>query len=174
MPNLMWRVKLVAEVQAGLTTEVAVARIERDQQANLAQFGLSLAEATLQAARGRGAGTTDRHLADWALCGLERAKWRLWHGHWPGCRRQLAARCRWTQPKHVREVAGIGRFQRHGGELLGYLERNEGARIRYAARRQCREPISTALVESMVNEIVARRKQDAADAPEQGDGAALP
>ena len=54
-------------------------------------------------------------------------------------------------------VAGIGRFQRHVGELLGYLERNEDALVHYAARRRRGEPISTAFVESAVNEIVAKR-----------------
>ena len=53
---------------------------------------------------------------------------------------------------------------RHASELLGYLERNEGALVHYApslacsvARRRCGEPISTAFVESAVNEIVAKR-----------------
>ena len=64
---------------------------------------------------------------------------------------------RWVQHKHVRDVAGIGRLQRHASELLGYLERNEGALVHYAARRRCGEPISTAFVESAVNEIVAKR-----------------
>src|SRR5215212_8201898 len=54
-------------------------------------------EHALQAARGLGAGTVEKHLADKAVRGLERAKWRLWHGRWPGCRRKLAALCRWTQ-----------------------------------------------------------------------------
>ena len=54
-------------------------------------------------------------------------------------------------------VAGIERFQRHVGELLGYLERNEDALVHYAARRQSGEPISTAFIESAVNEIVAKR-----------------
>jgi hypothetical protein len=114
-------------------------------------------EHALQAARGLGAGTANTHLADEAVRGLERAKWRLWHGRWPGCRRKLAALCRWMQRKHVRDVIGIGRLQRHVRELLGYLERNEGALVHYAARRRCREPISTAFVESAVNEIVAKR-----------------
>jgi hypothetical protein len=39
----------------------------------------------------------------------------------------------------------------------GYLERNEGALVHYAARRRHGEPISTAFVESAVNEIVAKR-----------------
>jgi len=57
----------------------------------------------------------------------------------------------------MRDVAGIGRLQRHVSELLGYLERNQAALVHYAARRRRGEPISTAFVESAVNEIVAKR-----------------
>ncbi len=89
--------------------------------------------------------------------GLERAKWRLWHGRWPGCQRKLAALCRWARRKHVRDVAGIGRLERHVSGLLGYLERNQRALVHHAARRRRGEPISTAFVESAVNEIVAKR-----------------
>src|SRR3954464_4988790 len=54
MPKLVWRVKLVAELQAGVTTETEVARIERGEEAGLADLGLRLPEAkqltaTLQA-----------------------------------------------------------------------------------------------------------------------------
>ena len=45
MAKLVWRVKLVTELQAGETTEVEVARIERDEQVGLADLGLRLAEA---------------------------------------------------------------------------------------------------------------------------------
>ena len=45
MPKLVWRVKLVAEFEAGETTEVEGARLERDEQAGLADLGLRLAEA---------------------------------------------------------------------------------------------------------------------------------
>ena len=45
MAKLVWRVKLVTELEAGETTEVEVARIERDEQAGLADLGLRLAEA---------------------------------------------------------------------------------------------------------------------------------
>jgi hypothetical protein len=110
-------------------------------------------EHALQAARGLGTGS----VTDEAVRGLERAKWRLWHGRWPGCRRKLMALCRWTQRKPLREVAGISRLQRHVSELVGYLKRNQGALVHYAARRRRGEPISTAFVESAVNEIVARR-----------------
>jgi hypothetical protein len=43
--KLVWRVKLVAELQPGVTTETEVARIERDKEANLAELGLRLEEA---------------------------------------------------------------------------------------------------------------------------------
>jgi hypothetical protein len=112
-------------------------------------------EHALQAARGLGA--ADKHLSCEAVRGLERAKWRLWHGRWPGCRRKLAALCRWAQRNYVRDVAGISRLERHVRELLGYLEGNHGALVYYAARRRRGEAISTAFVESAVNEIIAKR-----------------
>jgi len=88
---------------------------------------------------------------------LERAKWRLWHGRRAGCRDRLAALLRWTGRRPVREAAGIDRLRRHVTGLLGYLERNRGALVPYAARRRRGQPISTAFVESAVNEIVAKR-----------------
>jgi hypothetical protein len=112
-------------------------------------------EHALQAARGLGA--ADTHLSCEAVRGLERAKWRLWHGRWPGCRRKLAALCRWAQRSDVHDVAGILRLERHVRELLGYLEGNHGALVHYAARRRRGEAISTAFVESAVNEIIAKR-----------------
>ena len=112
-------------------------------------------EHALQTARGLGA--VDANLAAEAVRGLERAKWRLWHGRWLGCRRKLAALCRWVRRTHICGVAGIGRLEQHASELLGYLERNQGALVHYAARRRNGEPISTAFVESSVNEIIAKR-----------------
>jgi hypothetical protein len=112
-------------------------------------------EHALQNARGLGAG--DAKLVAEVVRGLERAKWRLWHGRWPGCRRKLAALCRWARRASILGIAGIGRLEHHVGELLAYLERNRGALVHYAARRRNGEPISTAFVESSVNEIVAKR-----------------
>jgi hypothetical protein len=114
-------------------------------------------EHALQTARGLGAGAADPDFADEAVRNLERAKWRLWHGRWTGCRHKLAGLYRWTKCTHVREMAGIDRLQRHIIELLGYLERNQDMLVHYAARRRRGEPISTAFVESAVNEIVAKR-----------------
>jgi hypothetical protein len=112
-------------------------------------------EHALQTARGLGA--ADAHLAAEAVRGLERAKWRLWHGRWPGCRRKLAALCRRARRTSIHGMAAIGRLEHHVSELLAYLERNQGALVHYAARRRNGEPISTAFVESAVNEIIAKR-----------------
>ena len=114
-------------------------------------------EHALRTARGLGAGRAGTRLANGAIHKLERAKWRLWHGRWAGCRRKLADLRRWTDRQHLRGVPGVGRLQRHVAELLSYLERNQDALVPYAARRRRGEPISTAFVESAVNEIVAKR-----------------
>ena len=114
-------------------------------------------EHALQAARGLGTSAIDASLADTAVRGLERAKWRLWHGRWPGCRRRLAALCRWAERRSVRDVAGIDKLRQHVADLLSYLERNEAALVHYAARRRRGEPIATAFVESAVDEIIAWR-----------------
>ena len=45
MPKLVWRVKLVAELRPGVTTETEVARIERGEAVGLAELGLRLDEA---------------------------------------------------------------------------------------------------------------------------------
>jgi hypothetical protein len=60
VPKLVWRVKWVAELRPGVMMETEVARIERDEQAGLADLGLRLAEtkrltAALQVSWPRGA-----------------------------------------------------------------------------------------------------------------------
>ena len=118
-------------------------------------------EHALQSVRGLRTGTADASLADTAVRGLERAKWRLWHGRWPGCRRRLAALCRWMQRRPMRDVAGVEKVRQHVADLLGYLERNEAALVHYAARRRRGEPIATSFVESAVDEIIAWRMNKA-------------
>ena len=45
MSKLVWRVKLVAELEPGVTTETEVACLERGEEAGLADLGLRLNEA---------------------------------------------------------------------------------------------------------------------------------
>jgi hypothetical protein len=70
---------------------------------------------------------------------------------------QDAGANRWVRRTSIVGMAGIGRLEHHVGELLAYLERNQRALVHYAARRRNGEPISTAFVESAVNEIIAKR-----------------
>jgi len=70
---------------------------------------------------------------------------------------QASALCRWARRTSISGMAGIGRLEHHVAELLAYLERNQGALAHYAARRRNGEPISTAFLESAVNEIIAKR-----------------
>ena len=112
-------------------------------------------EHALQAARGLGRDTADVPLVDAAVRGLDRAKWRLWHGRWPGCRRRLTALCRWMQRRPMRDAAGMNKSRQHVADLLNYLERNDAVLVHYAARRQGGEPIATSFVESAVDEIIS-------------------
>ena len=45
MPKLVWRVKVITELEPGVATEAEVARIERGEGAGLAELGLRLEEA---------------------------------------------------------------------------------------------------------------------------------
>jgi hypothetical protein len=42
VPKLVWRVKLVAELEPGVATDTEVARIERGEEAGPAELGLRL------------------------------------------------------------------------------------------------------------------------------------
>ncbi|MDO9714556.1 transposase [Paracraurococcus lichenis] len=48
----------------------------------------------------------EARLANRAERDLERAKWRLWHGRWTGCRAKLTALLRWIRREDVVEAAG--------------------------------------------------------------------
>jgi hypothetical protein len=45
VPKLVWRVKLVAELEPGVATETEVGRFERGEEVGLADLGLRLEEA---------------------------------------------------------------------------------------------------------------------------------
>ncbi len=114
-------------------------------------------EHALNAATGLGAGTVGAYLGEIARHDVERAKWRLWHGRWKGCLIKLAGISRWTEAKCVRDVEGVSTLQRHLRDLLAYLEANQSALVNYGVRYRRGAPISTAFVESAINEIIARR-----------------
>jgi hypothetical protein len=128
-------------------------------------------ERALQAARGLGA--ADAHLAAEAVGGLERTKWRLWHGRSPRCRRKLAALCCWARQTSI-----------HGGRRASGTPRQGAAGLPRAepgsAGPLCRSaPEWRADLDRVHGEYGQQghrqtHEQETADALGQGHGAALP
>jgi hypothetical protein len=114
-------------------------------------------ERALQAARGLGAGTASAYLHVYPVRDLEGAKWKLWHGRSSSCLGRLAKLANWFDSVHVRDVRGAVAARRHIADLIEYLHSNRGALMNYGRRRHDGLPISTAFVESAVNEILSKR-----------------
>jgi hypothetical protein len=114
-------------------------------------------EHVLRAAAGVGRGTAHAHLGELTRHHIERAKWCLRYGRWKRCLVKLAVIWRWSEAKSIGDAAGIETLRRHLRGLTDYLEANQAMLVNYNARRRRSEPISTAFVESAVNEIVSRR-----------------
>ena len=74
-----------------------------------------------------------------------------------GCLIKLAGTRRWTEAARFRDIEGVRPLRQHLHDLIAYLEVNRSGLVNYGARRRHGEPISTAFVESAINEIVARR-----------------
>jgi hypothetical protein len=108
-----------------------------------------------QTARGLAAGAADADLADEAVRNLERAKWRLWHGRWTGCRRKLLAYTAGRSASTYARSPASTVFNDTSANFWASATRTCWCII--TARRRRGEPISTAFVESAVNEIVAKR-----------------
>lgn len=114
-------------------------------------------EHVLRAAAGVGVGTADAHLGALSRRDVERAKWCLWHGRWKRCLVKIVTTNHWTEAKSIRDATGIETLRRHLRDLIDYLEANQAMLVNYGARRRRGEAISTAFVESAVNETVSRR-----------------
>ena len=114
-------------------------------------------EHALQAARGLGANTPAGHLRGYAVRDLEGAKWLLWHGRSSSCLERLTKLAGWFGAPHVRNTLGALTSEKYIRELIQYLRANRCALVNYGHRRHARLPISTAFVESAVNEIVSKR-----------------
>jgi hypothetical protein len=91
VPKLVWRVKLVAELEPGVATETEVGRFERGEEVGLADLGLRLEEAkrltaALQAQIVPAQVTTAGERRRWcAACGQMLAS----KGHYPATFRSL-------------------------------------------------------------------------------------
>ena len=114
-------------------------------------------EHALQAARGLGAGTSSGYLRSHPIRELESSKWRLWHGRSSACLGRLARLAIGLTPLMSATSKARAAAQRHINDLIEYLDANRLALVNYGQRRHDRQPISTAFVESAVNEILSKR-----------------
>ena len=69
----------------------------------------------------------------------------------------MARLSHWFDAPHVRDIRGAAAAQRHINDLIEYLYANRLALVNYGRRRHDQLPISTAFVESAVNEILSKR-----------------
>jgi len=114
-------------------------------------------EHALQAARGLGAGTSSDYLCSHPIRELKSSKWKLWHGRSSARLGRLARLSHWFDAPHVRDIRGAAAARRHINDLIEYLYANRLALVNYGRRRHDQLPISTAFVESAVNEILSKR-----------------
>lgn len=84
-------------------------------------------------------------------------KWRLWHGHVDRAIRdleQLVAKFKAWQEEGALAVV---RLHSLGSQLLTYIRSNRGAMVNYGKRYRAGLRVATALAESAVNSLVAKR-----------------
>jgi len=96
------------------------------------------------------------HVAEWAHQLATRAKWALWNGQADKALTRLEALRRWTLSERW-PTPEVRKLRRHATDLLNYLHANRDSLPNYSERHREGEPISTAWVESAINEIIAKR-----------------
>ena len=114
-------------------------------------------EHALQAARGLGAGTTSDYLLQLPGPRSRRRQKEALARAFELLSRALAKLVNWFDSVHVRDVRGAVAARRHIDDMIEYLHANRGALVNYERRRLDGLPISTAFVESAVNEILSKR-----------------
>jgi hypothetical protein len=92
----------------------------------------------------------------WLLDRIVRAKWALWNGQRLKTFGHLADLRAWTWTARA-DPSWLSQLRTHLCELTHYLDANADSLPNYGARYRAGAAISTAFVESAVNEIVSRR-----------------
>lgn len=93
----------------------------------------------------------------WVSGRVDRAKWCLWKGKSVKGLHHLQAVQGWLTPTRQREALGLARLSTSLRDLLQYLNANGDSLPNYGKRFRADQPISTAWVESTVNEVIAKR-----------------
>ena len=92
----------------------------------------------------------------WLLDRIDRAKWALWNGQLSKTLGHLSELRVWTWNARA-DPSWLEHLRTHLSELTSYLDANADSLPNYGARHRQGAAISTAFVESAVNEIVSRR-----------------
>ncbi|WP_390894162.1 ISKra4 family transposase [Photorhabdus kleinii] len=89
---------------------------------------------------------------------LEKTKWYLWHGNVDQALEQLDSCLGICDDEEDNQVyKNSKKVVRYLEEMITYLGNNQGMIPNYGERHRYSEPISTAFVESTVNEVIAKR-----------------
>jgi len=88
--------------------------------------------------------------------GLERVKWYLWHGNVFRAL-QVVEYVQWQLEDLDEEVPASRKLTKTVSEFHSYITANEGFIPNYSDRHRYGEVISTAFVESTVNQVISKR-----------------
>ena len=88
---------------------------------------------------------------------LESLKWRLWHGYRRGALNRILALLFTLRLPSITGKRAAVRLRRLIKELRGYLNNNLDSLVNYGRRYRSGERISTAFMESAVNQLIDKR-----------------
>jgi len=91
---------------------------------------------------------------------IENLRWHFWHAHSERAEakmRQSLLLCRVVVPETTEFKEKLDHLDYRLCELLAYVNTNEASLINYRERYHARKPISTALAESAVNQVIKAR-----------------
>ena len=88
---------------------------------------------------------------------VNKLRWCFWHANAVKAEqrmRQISLLCRIVVPQTLRFARSLEQLDYRLGELFAYLESNYGSTIAYGKHYREHKPISTAMAESAVNQVV--------------------
>lgn len=91
---------------------------------------------------------------------IEKLRWCFWHANVKKAQsrmREIWMTCRVVVPQTPKFGESLTQLDYRTRELVAYVEANGGSTINYAKRRREGRPISTAMAESAVNQILNHR-----------------
>jgi len=91
---------------------------------------------------------------------VDKLRWCFWHADWEKAEqrmRQILMLCRIVVPESKKFEERLQHLDYRLREFFAYLESNKGATIDYGKRYRAGKPISTAMAESAVNQVLNAR-----------------